>query len=202
MPQATLNGFLADDGGMACICGFEYGRTIPLALTVTCTGTYVTGDTFSATITGLDPYTIYIFRAWATNTAGTRYGAYMSFKTGPPTVQCSVATLPATAITETSAQLNGMVENDNGYPGDVSFEWGLTTEYGNETRWLSGYAAGVSFLAVISPLVPGTVQHFRAKFRNPFGIFYGRDMSFSTLDITGIPVIIDDADLSRILGVT
>jgi hypothetical protein len=199
MPQATLNGNLAFDGGEACTCGIEYGRTIPLALTTTSPGTYTTGDNFSATVTGLDPNTVYVFRAWATNSAGTSYGAYFSFLTGAPEVQCSVATLPATTITEGSAQLNGMVEIDNGYPGDVSFEWGLTPQYGSVTSWLSGYAALTAFLDTISPLAPDTAYHFRARFRNRFGIFYGRDVGFTSLAAEPLAVMIDDASLLSFL---
>ncbi len=202
MPQAALNGNLADDGGTPCTCGFEYGRVVPLANTVTAPGTYVTGDDFTVIVTNLDPDTVHLFRAWATNPAGTSYGAYASFKTGlPTTVKCAVATLPATTVTESMAQLNGMVQIDNGYPGDVSFEWGLTTQYGSITPWLSGYAELATFLAIISPLAPGTAHHFRARFRNKFGIFYGRDVGFSTLEILGIPVMIDDAALLQRLEV-
>jgi len=200
MAQATLNAHLADDGGVPCTCGFEYGRTFPLANIVTCPGTYVTCNNFSATITGLIPFTLYYFRAWATNAAGTTYGAYLTFTTNPA-LYCSVATLPATVITEGSAQLNGMVERDNGSPGDVSFEWGPTKDYGQQTAWLSGYAAGATFLSVIVPLAPGTAYHFRARFRNKYGVFYGKDAGFGTLEAEAIAAMIDDAALLRFLEV-
>ena len=108
MAQATLNGYLDDDGGAACTCGFEYGLTPALGATVTCPGTYITGDSFSAVVTGLNPYTQYYFRTFATNATGTTYGAILNFTTTAAGVACSVATLPATVVTESQATLNGM----------------------------------------------------------------------------------------------
>lgn len=78
--HATLNGFLNDDGGEACGCGFEWGTTIIYGIT-TPTDSKVTGETLSQVIGGLDPGTEYHFRAFATNSEGTGYGDDMSFTT-------------------------------------------------------------------------------------------------------------------------
>ncbi len=77
---ATLNGTLDADGVEACECGFEYGETIAYG-NITPTDSKRTGETFSQLIAGLLPGTLYHFRAFATNSAGTGYGADRSFTT-------------------------------------------------------------------------------------------------------------------------
>ena len=76
--SATLNGILTDDGGEACNCGFEWGETVAYGNT-TPTQSRTTGQTFSQPIGGLSPGTTYHFRAFATNGAGTGYGADRTF---------------------------------------------------------------------------------------------------------------------------
>lgn len=78
--QSTLNGTLDDDGGEACDCGFEWGETIAYGNT-TPTDSKTTGQTFSQVIIGLDVNKTYHFRAFASNAAGTSYGADRTFTT-------------------------------------------------------------------------------------------------------------------------
>jgi len=80
--QATPNGSLTDDGAEACACGFEWGLTDAYDNT-TPTDSKVAGESFSQVINGLSPGTIYHFRAFATNSAGTGYGADRTFTTAP-----------------------------------------------------------------------------------------------------------------------
>lgn len=77
---ATLNGTLDNDGGEACSCGFEYGKTTEYG-TTTATQSKTTGQTFSHEVRGLKPATVYHFRAVATNTEGTSYGDDRTFQT-------------------------------------------------------------------------------------------------------------------------
>ncbi len=77
---ATLNGPLDDDGGEACDCGFEWGLDTGYGIT-TPTESKTTGKTFSQVIGGLTPNTVYHFRALATNSVGTGYGADRTFTT-------------------------------------------------------------------------------------------------------------------------
>ena len=79
--SATLNGTLDDDGGEACgECGFEWGMDISYGH-FTSTQSKTKGQTFSQVIGGLEPGTTYHFRALATNSKGTGYGADRSFTT-------------------------------------------------------------------------------------------------------------------------
>lgn len=186
--KAVLNGYLVDDGGEACTCGFEWGETIAYGNT-TLTQSKVTGESFLVIITGLDALTTYHFRAFATNSAGTAYGDDKSFTTGvPEELVASVVTLPATLITEHAARLNGMIEEDADKFSYVRFQWGLTREYGANTPWVGGFVEGVVFSADLNELAEGTGYHFRAQLKQK-SIVSGQDMVFCTLSPVG-PLIL------------
>lgn len=99
------------------------------------------------------------------------------------------------------ATLNGQLIGDGGLVCDVSFEWGTTTDYGQETPWQGGFTSGMFFSATIYGLGEGVLYHFRAVARNSMGISYGNDMAFVTLLAPGIPVMMDDADLVLLMEV-
>jgi len=79
---ATFNGTLNQDGGEPCTCGFEWGTDIGYGAR-TPTESKTTGQTFSQQILGLFPSTEYHYRAFATNSIGTAYGADRSFRSKP-----------------------------------------------------------------------------------------------------------------------
>ena len=90
-----------------------------------------------------------------------------------------VLTLPATLITDYHATLNGMLIQDGGEVCKVMFEWGGSTEYGEETGWQGNMSTGSTFSAVIEGLIPGGLYHFRAVAVGTRAYFYGSDVSFS-----------------------
>jgi hypothetical protein len=76
-----------------------------------------------------------------------------------------VQTLVATNVDSTAAKLNGTV---NGYdlPTTVTFEYGITTDYGSTVTAFQSPVRGDSITHVsadISGLTPGTTYHFRVK---------------------------------------
>jgi hypothetical protein len=92
-----------------------------------------------------------------------------------------VDTLPASAVTEAAATLNGVAT-----PGGVSasgwFEWGLSTNHGNVTPAQAlGSTGTTNFSQTLTGLPFGTVFHFRAVGSNNFGIDYGSDQTFRTI---------------------
>ena len=108
---------------------------------------------------------------------GTRKTKIASFKFGNnPTV----ITQDATAVTSTSATLNGTV-NPNGFSTTYHFEWGTTTSYGNNTTSASaGSGTGdVPVSANISGLTSGITYHFRLVASNTDGPTNGIDKSFT-----------------------
>ena len=75
---ASFNGTLLDEGGEPCDCGFQWGTTPALGST-TGTTSHLTGETFLAALPGFTFDQRYYFRTFATNSAGTAFGATVSF---------------------------------------------------------------------------------------------------------------------------
>ena len=80
--QATLNGTLNDDGGAACDCGFQWGKSVAYGGSTPTTSKTI-GQTFSQALAPLEPGTVYHFRAFARNLIGIAYGADVAFRTYP-----------------------------------------------------------------------------------------------------------------------
>ncbi|GAI30496.1 unnamed protein product, partial [marine sediment metagenome] len=168
---AALNSTLDDDAGEPCDCGFEWGLT-PAYGNTTPTQSRTTGETASQLIAGLSPVTTYHFRAFATNSKGTSYGADRTFTTlvAVPTV----TTNPATGL----CTINGTLDDDGGETCDCGFEWGETEAYGNTTPTQSKNS-GEPFSQDLDGLLPGVTYHFRAFATNSAGTGYGADGSFT-----------------------
>ncbi len=97
---------------------------------------------------------------------------------GPPVC----VTAAATAITGTTATLNGTV-NANGSSTTVSFDYGLTTSYGTNVPGVPLTVTGTTATAVsaaITGLTPNTLYHFRVNGVNSNGTTNGSDMTFTT----------------------
>jgi len=95
----------------------------------------------------------------------------------------TVVTNDATNIGATSATLNGELTDTGGFsPLQVSFQWGTTTAYGNETSPQPKTAAG-NFSAAISGLNANTTYHFRAKAVGDSTTVYGADKAFIYFDL-------------------
>ena len=94
-----------------------------------------------------------------------------------------VTTGAATAITNTSATLNGTV-NPNGLATTAKFEYGLTTAYGSSTNVTLSPSNGVAAQAVsatINGLQAGATYHFRLTATNSDGAVLGSDTNFTTI---------------------
>lgn len=117
-----------------------------------------------------------------TNNTAAQFGAVVSFHftTGGPLA----FTQPATGITGTNAQLNGMA-TPNGLPSYAWFEYGTTTDYGNFTP-LSNIGAGSNVVYLtenINNLETNVPYHFRQVTFNAAGITYGFDQVFDEANV-------------------
>lgn len=175
--RVTLNGTLTADGGETCACGFEWGLTAAYGNT-TSTQSKVTGESFSYVLNDMTVAGTYHYRAFATNSTGTSYGADVTFVI-PASVLPVVATLEAEDVSDSSANLKGYVQQDNGYPCSLWFEWGADQSYGHRTE-PQYYSAPHSFEQLIGGLHPEAAYHFRAVAQNRNGIGYGADKTFIT----------------------
>ena len=160
--SARLNGNLSSRGTASSVSvSFDYGTVsgnLPFATSTQAMS--ATGD-FFADAGNLSANTRYYFRTKAIGD-GTSYGAEKSFVT-TQTVAPTVATDNATVVTSSSAQLNGtLTARGTATSANVSFEWGETTSYGNNTT-LEVKANTGPFSATITGLSSNTTYHFRSR---------------------------------------
>lgn len=78
--SATLRGRLEKDGSHDCNVWFKYKKSTAIFWrTAQVSGTYRTGDSFSADLNDLDEDTTYLFKAYAENIIGTEEGETLEF---------------------------------------------------------------------------------------------------------------------------
>ncbi len=138
------------------------------------------GGTFTSTITGLSPSTLYHCRAYATNSVNTFYGNDITFTSsnGIPVV----TTVAPSSIAGNTANSGGNVTSqgmsavtERGVCWSTSADpvaTGLHTSDGSGTG---------SFSSFISGLSANTTYHVRAYATNSYGTAYGADYQFTTL---------------------
>ncbi len=187
---ATLNGDLTSIG-LAAITegGFVYAVSnedllIDAAgVTKEVVNGIATGD-FEKEITGLTAGTTYYYRAYATNSFGTAYGRAQSFTT--LAVAPTASTTAASAITSTTATLNGNITSDGGAAITArGFVYaisnaGLTIGATGVTNVIVSGTTGV-FTENITGLTAGTAYFYRAYAINSVDTTYGGEQSFTTL---------------------
>ncbi|MFZ4523246.1 MAG: T9SS type A sorting domain-containing protein [Bacteroidales bacterium] len=179
---AMLNGSV-NANSLSTSVSFQWGLTTSYGNSIAGVPLTVTGTTPTpvlANLTGLLPATTYHFRVAGTNSSGTSYGSDFSFTT--TAVAPAVVTNTATNISGNNAQLNGSV-NANNTTSTASFDWGLTTSYGNNVQASPSSVNGstpMAVLASLSGLAANTLYHFRCVGTNAVGTAYGSDMSFTT----------------------
>lgn len=174
--SATLNGNLNSLGNYSwAYVSFEWGGNASYG-NETPFGNMSTTGPFSDSIVSLSPNTTYHFRAKALgNGTDPFYGNDTTFTTG---ITPAVTTNAANNVIGDSATLNGNLTSlGNALSVNVSFEWGLTISYGNETTPQTMTATGL-FSANLSSLIPGTTYHFRAKAVGNSTV-YGNDTTFT-----------------------
>ncbi|GAI93540.1 unnamed protein product, partial [marine sediment metagenome] len=88
----------------------------------------------------------------------------------------AVTTNPATEVGQTTATLNGTLDDDGGEACDCGFEYGETEEYGTETPTQSK-TSGETFSQPITGLAPNKTYHFTAIATNSAGTVNGADRS-------------------------
>ena len=160
---------------------FQYSTDLSFSNTATVAGNITTQLTpVSAAIIGLQPNTMYNFRAVSTNPDGVTTGNVMTFTT--VAVPPSVTTVAATMVGASFATMNGSATAFNAST-TVTFDYGTTIAYGSSAPGVPGTVTGntaTSFSAILSGLTINTTYHFRAKGVNLAGTTLGNDMTFFT----------------------
>ena len=185
--SATLAGSVNPNGGEVSACVLEYGTSTSYTSSAPCSPPPGSGKApvaVSAVVEGLEENTTYHFRIVATNDGGTSYGLDRIFKTLPPNAP-AVATEAASALTQTSATLNGTVTPNGGEVSSCLIEYGTSSAFYTSSVPCSpppGSDEGpVAVSAVVEGLEENTTYHFRIVATNDGGTSYGLDRTFKTL---------------------
>ncbi len=185
----TLRGTLVSTGpatGSTSV-GFDYGLTTTYGHSMSESPLSVPGN-FGGSV-GLTCNTSYHFRAKAANSTGTAYGVDMPFTTGSCTVPL-VVTNAATAITNSSATLNGSITSSGGTNVTTrGFNYGITTSYGSTTTESGSWTGGTYMNASVSGLLCNTLYHYDAYAGNAVGMVHGADMTFTTAPCVVAPTV-------------
>lgn len=138
---------------------------------------------FTSSLTALIAATTYYVRAYATNSAGTSYGAEMSFTT-LTSGGVSIPSLTTTAISSinlTTAMSGGNITGDGG--AAITARGVCWSTSSNPTvansKTVDGTGSG-TFSSSLAALTTNTMYHVRAYATNSAGTSYGNDVSFTT----------------------
>jgi len=149
--------------------------------------------TYSISLAGLMPNTVYYYRAYAINGGGIVYGTKLSFTTNRLTVP-SVSTNSVIGISTTTATSGGNVSDDGGSAvtaRGVCYSTNPNPTLSNSI--LSGGAGTGIYNSNITGLVLSTTYYIRAYATNTQGTAYGNELSFTTLSVLGstpsVPIV-------------
>ena len=189
--SAICSGNVTSDGGAAVTArgiylsrGQGFGGSHIQASNSTGTGS------FTSNLTNLSPNTTYYVKAYATNSAGTRYGEERSFTTAPPSIP-TVTTDVVTNVSATTAICGGNVTNDGGASvNSRGVCWSTAQNPTTSDNFTFDGSGTGSFSSHITGLTPGTTYYVRAYAANSAGIQYGEQRSFMTS--TSIPTVTTD----------
>ncbi len=196
--SATLNGQAYSAPGVTSVWYFQYGLMLNgVNQPGVQTPTQPFGSTgvvqVAATITNLTDSRQYYYRLVVETNSVVVLGNDGQFITG--SMPADIQILRATNLTETTAKMKGIVTPNsiNGSITDFAYQYGLTTNYGQITLIQTGPPNGFSSTLLettATGLVPGTVYHFRMRFRriNTGEDFYSADQACSTLHIPTVTI--------------
>jgi uncharacterized protein (TIGR02145 family) len=186
--SAAAGGSIISSGGASVTAtGICWSTTSNPSIAASHTLGEINTGSFEDSITELTPGTIYYFRAYATNSAGTGYGNELSFITGSVVIP-SLETTAISAITSESARSGGIIKDDGG--ADIT-ERGIclatSSAPGLEDIVISNGTGSGSFTSILSGLEPGTTYHIRAFATNSAGTAFGNDLTFKAMAV--VPVL-------------
>jgi hypothetical protein len=172
--SATLTGTV-NPASQATTYYFEYGTTTNYGQeTASASAGAGTADVpVTAQLSGLSTAAVYHYRLVAVSPGGTALGADQIFT--------PVSTQGASALTQTSATLNGAL-NPEGVSTSYFFQFGTTAAYGLQTT-AGDAGSGTSSVAVnkvLTGLMPSTLYHYRLVAQGAGSTYYGIDKTFTT----------------------
>ncbi len=184
---ASSGGTVTNNGGKTITAlGVCWGSTSLPTIGSSKTIDSGTIGTFTSAITGLNPFTDYFVRAYATNAIGTAYGNELTFKT--QVGLSSVNTDIASSITATTATSGGNVISDGGSTiSERGICWSLVASPTIADGKLTSLGTTGVFVSNLSGLIPASLYHVRAYSTNANGTAYGNEITFTT--VAGLPLV-------------
>jgi hypothetical protein len=198
LPTSVLLSGSVNAEGTATTWHYQYGlATDPSygSITASVSAGSATGTVdVSRPLTSLTPATSYHARIVATSSAGTTYGADVSFNTSAAPVVISGA---ATELTVTGATLNATV-NPEAEATTWYFQYGPTTSYGTKSpaKKLSAGPNAIAVSAIVTGLASNQTYNFRIVATSSAGTSYGTN----ALLTTGLSVTLNVSQSTQIFG--
>ncbi len=190
----TTGGNITDNGGKTVITrGVCWSTSANPTITNDTTINGSGNGSFVSNVTGLNAGTTYYVRAYATNSVGTAYGNEIQVTTTAFSLPV-LTTDTITSITINSAITGGDVSSTG---GDVLTARGVCWSTSQNPTILdatttNGTSSG-TFVSNISGLAANTTYYVRAYATNSVGTGYGNELSFTTLNVNTIPVLVTNA---------
>jgi hypothetical protein len=179
---ATSGGNITYNGGATVtVSGVVWSTTsTPTISLSTKTTNVATTGTYTSSLTGLTPGTLYYVRSYATNSVGTNYGTQISFTTlNTATIS---ATASATSITSSTATIGGTITADGGAAVTTrGVVYGTIT--GSATYSVTSGTGTGTYTINLTGLTPATTYFVRSFATNSVGTVYGTETSFTTIAI-------------------
>ena len=175
---AVLGGVVDGDGEVAKY-HFEWGETDAYGSDTASANTGTGEEKVSAELSGLIAGRSYHYRLVAENENGANIGTDREFTTVAAVE--GVSTDSVQDLEPTEATVTGSLEPD-GTDAHYVFEWGTTTDYGEQTESVDAGSGTetVAARARLTGLSPNTIYHYRIAASNSFGSTAGEDESFTT----------------------
>lgn len=106
---------------------------------------------------------------------------YVNYDNAVNVPDINVKTTAATNIAKNQATLNGIFSSKNNSVTSVWFQYGFSSNYGNETTHQAMTGSSGSFTQSLSSLFLNATYHYRAVAQDSAGNkFYGQNMTFQT----------------------
>jgi hypothetical protein len=189
---ATAGGNVADSGSREITSrGVCFSTTInpTIANNKTASVTNVIGA-FTVSLNGLSALTTYHYRAYATTSVGTSYGADSVLTTNPSTVP-TLTTTAASSITSDYATSGGNISSDGGAnitSRGICWSTNANPTIALTTKTVDGTGTDV-FISSITGLTANTIYYVRAYATNSAGTAYGAQQTFTSASAILLPSV-------------
>ncbi len=180
-PTSVMLAGTTNPNGTDTSVSFQYGTTTSYGSTTSGQdeGSGLSSESFTLSVSGLNPSTVYHYRAVAGSSGGTVYGVDKTFRT---TAQQSVGAAPNVYLSAAVAQIDYTVASD-GLPTMVYIQYGTSMAYGSVSPSVrvSGSSVPANLFAILSGLSPGTTYDYQIVTQSSAGTVVSANQTFTTL---------------------